>query len=163
MTDFLSQHPGGAAVVVQQAGKDATSVYKPLHPPNTLRDNLSPSQHIGTLDPATLSELQPESTGPSEAEEQTTRRANLPPLGTIINLDDFERAAQHVLGDESQAFCYYASVADDGVAFERNRNAFEYLNLLPRTLVPVSQVDVKWQFLGKEVPLPVFIGSCDVT
>ena len=35
VTEFITSgaHPGGSKVLIQNTGKDATSVYKPLHPP----------------------------------------------------------------------------------------------------------------------------------
>ena len=41
------------------------------------------------------------------------RRESLPPVSSMINLDDFEKTAEHVLGTKSQAYAYYSSAADD--------------------------------------------------
>lgn len=93
-----------------------------------------------------------------EQEQVTARRAALPPLGSIINLDDFEKAAEHVLGSDSKAFAYFFSTADDGKAALNSRKAFDFVQFLPRVLVPVGKVDIKTCFLGTEVSVPVFIG-----
>ena len=95
----------------------------------------------------------------SEQEQIATRRDALPPLSSIINLDDCEKAAEHVLGSESTAFAYFASTADDGKAAFNSRNAFDFIQFLPRVLVPVGKVNIKTRFLGTEVSMPVFIGT----
>jgi L-lactate dehydrogenase (cytochrome) len=87
---------GGAGVVVKNAGKDATAVYKPIHPPNAISENLRSDQFIGTLDPDTIPK---EDRGPSEAELMQERRSKLPHVQSMISLDDFERTAEHVLGE----------------------------------------------------------------
>jgi L-lactate dehydrogenase (cytochrome) len=159
VTAFVPHHPGGPQVVLSHAGKDATAVYKPIHPPNAISDNLTPEQHMGTLDPATVPQ---EDSGPTEADLVQQRRSELPHVQSMVNLDDFERAAEHVLGSGSQAFAYYRSAADDEVAFERNRRAFSFLNFLPRVLVPVQDVSTSTSFLGVPVhirPLEQIVSS----
>lgn len=93
-----------------------------------------------------------------EEKQVSARRAGLPSLSSIINLNDFEKAAEHVLGPDSKARAYFASTADDGKAASNSRESFNYIQFLPRVLVPVSRVDIKTRFLGTEVSIPVFIG-----
>ncbi|KAK1509325.1 cytochrome b2 [Colletotrichum costaricense] len=41
VTQFVGSHPGGEAVLLSYAGRDATDAFVPLHPPGTLKDCLS--------------------------------------------------------------------------------------------------------------------------
>lgn len=42
LTTFLDVHPGGAAIILKYAGKDATAVYEPLHPSDAITKHLTP-------------------------------------------------------------------------------------------------------------------------
>ena len=42
VTEFKEEHPGGKAIILRWAGKDATDTYDPIHPPDTL-DKYCPS------------------------------------------------------------------------------------------------------------------------
>lgn len=70
---------------------------------------ISPSQHIGALDPSTAPAPNPE----IEKEEAriANARAKLPPLSHVLNLNEFEELAQTVLS--KTAWSYYRSAADD--------------------------------------------------
>lgn len=68
VTEFLPEHPGGPAIILKYAGKDATLVhemsrrelinarkaYEPIHPPNVLDDYLPKEKHLGQVDKETL-------------------------------------------------------------------------------------------------------------
>ena len=88
VTDFLEQHPGGAAVILQYAGKDATEEYESIHPPTALEDNLAPEKRLGKIDPTTLSSVAT-AVNPAAPLSQT-KPGELPPLNHIISLLDFE-------------------------------------------------------------------------
>ncbi|KAK6204510.1 FMN-dependent dehydrogenase-domain-containing protein [Scheffersomyces amazonensis] len=47
VSDFVDEHPGGAAVIVKFAGKDATKAFDPIHPGDTLTKYLAPKYHLG--------------------------------------------------------------------------------------------------------------------
>jgi len=89
VTEFVESHPGGKNIIIKNAGKDVTELYTPVHPANAISDNLVPSQHLGQVDPKTVKVKQ------AGAESQKDRkrreaRENLPPVGSMLNLDDFE-------------------------------------------------------------------------
>jgi L-lactate dehydrogenase (cytochrome) len=105
VTSFLPDHPGGVAVILKQAGRDATydetqilfceislislfrKTFIPLHPPGTL-SMLDPQNHIGPVDPATLPQ---ESEGTTDEERRIQdARAALPPPDAALNLHDIE-------------------------------------------------------------------------
>lgn len=76
MTDFLDLHPGGSKIILANAGKDATRLFLPIHPPNTLQTNLDPNQLVGQLDDAAVEAIK--ALGPGEEEKRIKRaRAEL--------------------------------------------------------------------------------------
>lgn len=107
-----------------------------MHPPTAIEDNLEPSNHLGQVDPKTIKVKQ----ASEESEKDKKRRLaleNLPPVGSMLNLDDFEvraqaargwiwtltpvspssslkRNAQNILTD--QAWAYYSSAGDDEIS-----------------------------------------------
>jgi len=105
-TEFLDEHPGGAAIILKYAGKDATEEYKPVHPTGTIEKYLDASKQLGEVKPDTIQYLS--LTKPKTADQDDT---GLVPLDYIINLDDFDKQAQRRLNEKS--FAYYASAADD--------------------------------------------------
>jgi L-lactate dehydrogenase (cytochrome) len=87
VTSFLPEHPGGAAVVIKNSGRDATKAFAPIHPPGTL-SMLDPKAHIGPVDPATIP------AGKERVTEEELRiqkaRAELPAPEGALNLHDIE-------------------------------------------------------------------------
>jgi L-lactate dehydrogenase (cytochrome) len=60
----------------------------PIHPPGTIQNSLDPSKCLGPIDPLTLPTKAKELTPDQKRVEEA--RKNLPPLGSMINLNDFE-------------------------------------------------------------------------
>ncbi|KAI3402957.1 hypothetical protein KGF56_004210 [Candida oxycetoniae] len=50
LSHFVDQHPGGAAVILKYAGKDATKAFDPIHPGDTLQKYLKPEFHKGEVE-----------------------------------------------------------------------------------------------------------------
>lgn len=46
---FIDEHPGGAAIILKYAGKDATKVFDPVHPGDTLKRYLKEEYHKGPV------------------------------------------------------------------------------------------------------------------
>lgn len=49
VSDFLDEHPGGSAIILKYAGKDATKAFDPIHPGDTLTKYLAPKYHKGEV------------------------------------------------------------------------------------------------------------------
>jgi cytochrome b involved in lipid metabolism len=77
-------HPGGSAPIHRAAGKDASGIFNPLHPPGTIENGLDASAYKGMVDPATLPDVLP---APSKKEEEGERKIE---LSEIIGLPDFD-------------------------------------------------------------------------
>ncbi|CAI0655879.1 unnamed protein product, partial [Colletotrichum noveboracense] len=102
-SDFVREHPGGIAVILQCAGKDATDVYSEVHGPNLVRSTL-PAAHLkGVLAPGAAmhkpkqtQHAQPGNMTSPNDERQDGQKAppappSKPPLDTLISAHDFEQ------------------------------------------------------------------------
>lgn len=67
---------------MRMAGKDATKLFMPLHPPGTLESGIDADKMIGLVDPTTVKEVEAQ----PEAE---VKKSDKIPLGQIIGLPDF--------------------------------------------------------------------------
>ncbi|TXT13764.1 hypothetical protein VHUM_01131 [Vanrija humicola] len=152
VTEFIEIHPGGAGIIVANAGKDATKIFKPLHPKDAL-DMLPASKHLGPVDPSTLPEVDDEPT--DEEKRIEAARALLPPIDSMHLLNDFEEWAEKVLSNTGWA--YYKSAADSETSMDNNAAAFERYYFRPRILRDITQGDLETTVVGVKTALPVFI------
>ncbi|PHR61007.1 MAG: alpha-hydroxy-acid oxidizing enzyme [Robiginitomaculum sp.] len=72
-----------------------------------------------------------------------------------FNVSDFRRIAKKRL--PAPMFHYIDGGSDDEWSLKNNSSAFHKYELLPRTLVDISHVDLKTKFLGCETSLPIFL------
>ena len=87
VTSFLEDHPGGAGLLIKNAGRDATSAYESIHNPDLIEETLSEEALIGEVD---ASSLEPEeSTSDVATLEASEPESEYPALSSIINVDDF--------------------------------------------------------------------------
>ncbi|KZT55325.1 hypothetical protein CALCODRAFT_455628 [Calocera cornea HHB12733] len=159
VTDFLSKHPAGAQVILANAGKDATSVYGAFHPPGLVDSLLSPSQHLGAIDPSTLPAGE-RGTGTAvqltEDEQRVERaRREAPPVDSCISVQDLEDVARGVMSKLAWGYCM--SGADSMSAYKNNIAAFSRYALRPRVLRPVADIDMRTALLGFPSALPIFV------
>lgn len=93
VTSFLDQHPGGSAIILKYAGKDATKAFDPIHPSDTLTKYLPQEFHLGPVDPNTKRK---KAKGSANAKESTSKtesvKANvpLPENGSVVDAYDVE-------------------------------------------------------------------------
>ncbi|KZP00038.1 hypothetical protein CALVIDRAFT_320378 [Calocera viscosa TUFC12733] len=157
VTDFLNKHPGGVQIILANAGRDATAVYDTFHPPGLVDSLLSPSQHLGAVDPSTLpvGEVGP-SAGLAEDERRVERaRREIPPLDLCINVQDLEDVARQVMSKIAWGYCM--SGADTMSAYRNNIAAFSRYTFRPRVLRPVTALDMSCHILGHPSALPIFV------
>lgn len=92
-SSILQQHPGGSSIILKYAGKDATAVYAPIHPPDAIDKALGQEKHMGEL--YTTAAM----AGAGEAEKTKDQlrveraQREKPPLSRILNLKDMEVGA----------------------------------------------------------------------
>jgi hypothetical protein len=156
---FLESHPGGPAVILRCAGKDATEDFDSVHSPDLLKEALPESALRGYIDPAALAVVR--ATANDEARPSSDSKAQgPPPLGTLINLNDFEEVAKRYL--PANAWAYYSSGADDEISKRNNRRAYQKVALRPRILKKVYSVDTTTSILGHSVSLPVYMSPVGI-
>ncbi|KAJ9099932.1 hypothetical protein QFC21_003937 [Naganishia friedmannii] len=153
VTQFLKHHPGGAKIILSNAGRDVTELYKPIHPPKTLENNLSPEQFVGTIDP----ELAQETKQRYEADMKRIQEARegLPPVETVLGLDEMQEAAEKVMSEKTRS--YYNTGALDEYTLDENRKAFNKCRFVPRIMVDVSTIYPQTKIFGQDSPLPIYI------
>lgn len=103
-------------------------MFQGIHSP-TVFSMLKPNQTLGPVDVSTI----PASERATESEDDIRvkkARENLPPLSSIVNLDDMEEVAKSVLS--SIAWSYYFSSADGEMAFKNNLHAWKHYWFRPR-------------------------------
>lgn len=85
VSSYINDHPGGAALLLKFAGRDATKGYLEIHTSLTVTSNLDPQCLRGTLDRSTISAEWAQEPLPSNA-AQAVPDDEKPPLHTVINL-----------------------------------------------------------------------------
>ncbi|KAF2688845.1 hypothetical protein K458DRAFT_331468 [Lentithecium fluviatile CBS 122367] len=150
VTDFVSQHPGGAKVILQLAGTDATEEYDPIHPPGILEENLKPEQKLGSVNLDTLPavEKSPVETGDAIQDGSVE-------LDSILNIDEIEEVATKQIS--RKAWAYYYSAGDDLMSKKFNNEVYRKILLRPRIFVDCVNCDTSTSFLSHKVKLPIYV------
>ncbi|PWY65298.1 mitochondrial cytochrome b2 [Aspergillus heteromorphus CBS 117.55] len=149
VTDFLSEHPGGARIILKLAGKDATEEYDPIHPPGILEENLKSEAFLGTVNADTLPKVQAEP--PSDAVEQE----GPPPMEDLLNMDDIEQVATKNVS--KKAWAYYYSASDDKITKHFNTEVYRSILLRPRVFVDCTKCDLDTTALGHKLGMPIYV------
>ncbi|PBK98430.1 hypothetical protein ARMGADRAFT_1051852 [Armillaria gallica] len=160
VTDFLSEHPGGAQIILKYAGKDATLAYEPIHPPDALERNLPSSKHLGSLNTDVALHMEELRTNRKKTKDELRVEQALrerPPLNRILSLSDMEDVARHILSFKTVS--YYSSASDDNISYEENAIAFRRFFFNARVMRPVLHCDPSTTILGYKSSIPVFVSG----
>ncbi|KAF4331838.1 CYB2-L-lactate dehydrogenase (cytochrome b2) [Fusarium beomiforme] len=152
-TEFAPDHPGGAEIIYQYAGKDASEEYNSFHAPSLVQKALDAKYHLGSLKIPKGSIKKD-----LKSHEQTTNKPKLngkPPLRDIINLHDFEIAASTALAKKEWA--YISGGANDNFTRDANASFLERIWLRPAVMRNVQTVNTRAKLFGCELQLPVYI------
>nr|XP_019044438.1 hypothetical protein I302_06349 [Kwoniella bestiolae CBS 10118]OCF23368.1 hypothetical protein I302_06349 [Kwoniella bestiolae CBS 10118] len=153
VSDFHKYHPGGSAIIVANAGRDVTEIFKPVHPPKTLENNLPPESFKGYVNPE---EVAASATAvKAEQERVASARSKLPPPETMLGLDEIEEAAKSFLSP--RVANYYSASSLDGYSTAENRSAFRKCRLLPRIMKNVNTVAPQTTIFGIPSALPIYV------
>ncbi|KAI8960108.1 FMN-dependent dehydrogenase-domain-containing protein [Daldinia sp. FL1419] len=152
LSEFVLEHPGGAGVLLEHAGRDATAAYSEVHSPSLIKTSLPASSRIGILDQATI--MEEWARPPPQARRPPQNSLEKPPLDSLINARDFEVAAKASFTPKAWAFV--SSAATDCLTKERNASAYKDITLRPRVLKNVKDVDISTTILGNRVAAPIF-------
>jgi L-lactate dehydrogenase (cytochrome) len=150
VTDFLHSHPGGSKIILQLAGKDATEEYDPIHPPGTLEEYLKPEAKLGTINPETVSNV-----APSADPNPSSQSDAIPPLDSLLNLEEIEAVATKQISHK--AWAYYYSASDDLSSKTFNNTVYRQILLRPRVFIDCTRCDTSTTLLDHKVGLPIFV------
>jgi L-lactate dehydrogenase (cytochrome) len=171
LSDFAPEHPGGAGVVTELAGKVATEAFLHAHPEDIMKLTMGKAglaqARMGDADASTLPAPAAKKKGKTaakksdDADDDALDMSKAPPLMACLNLHDFEAIAQRVMvaTGRKQAWDYYSSGACDEVTYSENVRAYQRIFLKPRILVDVHDVDVSTKILGTASTLPVYLSA----
>ncbi|KAF7364025.1 hypothetical protein MSAN_01061200 [Mycena sanguinolenta] len=154
------EHPGGSKVILQYAGRDATSAYEPIHPSDALEKNLPLAKHLGPLSVSAVQSTANDHQNRKKTKDELRVEQALverPPLARILSLADMEEVARKVLSIKAEA--YYSSAADDHITTTENARAFSRFFFHPRVLRPVAKCNASTTMLGFKASIPVFASS----
>lgn len=158
---------------MKYAGKDATSAFEPIHPPDIIQRFLAPEVCMGSIDAEALSKVPKVET--EEEKKIRLAREKMPRIDEMYNSFDFESKCNHSLVLffhitltlflpavaksvlKPDAWAYYSSGADDEISMRENHNAFHRIWLRPRVMVNVKDVDASTTMLGSRTALPLYI------
>ncbi|KAJ5608234.1 hypothetical protein N7537_004853 [Penicillium hordei] len=153
VTDFLEEHPGGSAIILKHAGRDATKAYSEVHAPSVMKNNLHAEKFKGILDESTIDA---EWAKPPPGQSLKVILENeKPPLDTLINSHDFEVVASKTANKKTWAF--YSSAATDLITRDANKACFDRIWFRPRVLRNVRSADAGTNILGGSYKLPLFV------
>lgn len=152
VTEFAPTHPGGADIINQYLGLDASELYNETHSPGLAARYLDKSKNLGRLDLSTVTaewnQKASSKTGLSSEEDERI------PLVKIINMYDFEAVAKQKLSAKGWAF--YSGAANDCFTMEANREWYKKIWFRPQVLVGVGNVDTSTTVLGHKFDVPFF-------
>jgi L-lactate dehydrogenase (cytochrome) len=140
-------------VIYKYAGKDGSKTYNEYHSANLIEKSLSPSDKKGDFDTSTITDTWLEA-----QKEETVSEADpneKPPLSSIINLDDFEKA--FAKSGSQKANAYVSGASNDLITLNANKTFWQRLWFRPRVMRNVSAVNTKMRMLGVDVEMPVWI------
>uniref|UniRef100_A0A0D2XFA9 Cytochrome b2 n=1 Tax=Fusarium oxysporum (strain Fo5176) TaxID=660025 RepID=A0A0D2XFA9_FUSOF len=153
-TDFAPDHPGGAEILYQYAGKDASDEYNRFHAPSLVQKALDAKYHLGSLKVSKSNkEKQSESNG--QAKNKPRSPNERPPLRDIINLHDFENVASTALAKKEWA--YISGGANDNLTRDANASFLGRIWLRPAVMRDVQTVNTTTELFGCNLQLPVYI------
>ena len=154
VTEFAPNHPGGIDIIHEYLGRDATRGYNEVHGPGLVSKHLDKSKNKGLLDESTITEEWKTKQADDVAEESPITDEGPPPLDAILNLYDFEDAAQRSL--TKKAWAFYSAAANDCLTRDANVDWYRKIWFRPRVLVGVKDVSTASTVMGHKFDVPIF-------
>ncbi|CAR27505.1 ZYRO0C18524p [Zygosaccharomyces rouxii] len=153
VTSFIGKHPGGAARLLEVAGRDATAKFLQVHSQEVLDRMKNHLIYIGKLKGRFELVVSEEELRIEEM------KAKIPPIERIFNLSDFEAIAKQVL--PKSTFTFYATGSSDEFTLRENHYAYSRIFFKPRILQDIdpSEVDCSTTLLGAKVDAPFYISG----
>jgi len=171
LSDFHKKHPGGSKIITDNAGKDVSQLFNPVHPKDIVDKLLVPEACLGVVDEKTLDPEKhvvaaekkaparggQETASPASIEDEQSQPWEKPPLDAMLSTFDFEDIAARTMTEEGWG--YYSSGADDEITLRENHSAFQRVWFKPRILVNVKEIDMSTTILGVNSALPLYFSA----
>ncbi|KAF2627205.1 mitochondrial cytochrome-like protein b2 [Macroventuria anomochaeta] len=155
VTSFLPEHPGGAPIILKNAGTDATDEFKKYHPLSYLKDYIDQKSVLGPIDPNTLGQLREPQKEEAKMPSETNTSPGIPHVSLCVSTPDFEIAAKAVLPHKS--YIYASGSANTGASLKGNLDDWGRIIFRPRVMRNVGDVDTRHKILGHSSPYPFYI------
>ncbi|KAF4774433.1 FMN-dependent dehydrogenase [Colletotrichum scovillei] len=159
ITSFLPNHPGGKAILLKNAGKDASEAFDAVHPVEVLEEYLQPGQIIGTFEVTeTGAGLQSDMPPPdvlANPSPSPDKSDDVPPVSQILSIAEMEHHALQKMSPK--AISYYASGTDDEVTKIGNGAILRSILLRPRVFVDCTRCSLSTNLLGHAVGMPIYV------
>ncbi|OIW22570.1 mitochondrial cytochrome-like protein b2 [Coniochaeta ligniaria NRRL 30616] len=153
VTSFLFRHPGGAAILLRQAGSDATAEFAKVHPLDYVQE-LPEGSCLGPLDPKTATSLNSPKPQPSR---EVVSTEELPHPSLCVTTGDFEAAAKSAL--PHRFWTYVSGSANSGLSLKGNLDDWARIRFRPRVLRNVGTVDMGGSILGHKTQFPFYVSA----
>ena len=149
----MSQHPGGAKILLQNSGKDASRAYNNVHPPELIEEYLDVIKDMGRFEDydQSIPNLQRQDTELAA----NPARGELPSISQILSIGEMEDLALGVMSE--RAISYYHSGSDDEITKEENRRIYSKIFLRPRVFIDCSQCSTAVNIMGNPLDIPIYI------
>jgi L-lactate dehydrogenase (cytochrome) len=171
LSAFQKEHPGGSKIITDNAGKDVSNLFNPVHPKDIVQRLLPAEACVGVVDESTVdphkhvvaAEEKGSPRGPQRASESDGEAAEQdrpwqkPPLEAMLSTFDFESVAARTMTEEGWG--YYSSGADDEITLRENHSAFQRIWFKPRILINVKEIDMSSSILGVASSLPLYFSA----
>ena len=145
-------------MVYQWAGKDGTTTYNMYHSKDLIEKELSDEDKIGTFDESSVTQEWRDAQMMPAAEEADPEAK--PPLNTLINLDDFEKAFEKTGAPKSWA--YISGASNDLLSLNANKLYWQKLWFRPRIMRDVKDINTRMKMMGQPVAMPVMISPMGI-
>ncbi|KAH6302835.1 hypothetical protein HBI39_115350 [Parastagonospora nodorum] len=155
VTNFVPEHPGGAVILLQHAGTDATEEFKKYHPLDYIKDYLPADCLLGPVDPNTFGQLRQVKDERAVTASEIDSSREQPHLSMCVVATDFEKAAKAVLPHKS--YVYVSTSANTGLSLQCNLDDWGRVSFRPRVMRNVGDVDTRRKIFGHESPYPFYI------
>ena len=145
-------------VIYKYAGKDGTKTYNMYHAPNLIEKELVDEDKLGTFDESTVDQAWTDAQ--KEEEVANVDPNEKPPLETLINLDDFERAFEK--SGAKKSWAYISGASNDLLSLNANKSYWHKLWFRPRIMRKVKDINTKMKMMGQECAMPVMISPMGI-
>ena len=153
ITSFLSQHPGGASILLNNSGRDASHAYDDVHPPELIEEYLDIIELMGRFEDDRRNIPSVQRRDKETALPRT--RIEIPSVSQILSIGEMEDLALRSMSDK--AISYYHSGSDDEITKEENQRVYQLIFLRPRIFIDCSQCSTAVSIMGNPLNIPIYI------